>query len=395
MGSNICPNCFNHDVDVFYISENVPVNSVIQVPTRAEAFAFPLGDIHLGFCHGCGLIFNAAFISHLTEYSERYESTQRHSEIFSKFNQALAEDLIERHDLVNKRIIEIGCGEGEFLYLLCQTGKNKGVGFDPAYTGSVFTSSDDVDVLFIPDYFSEKYVQYQADYYVCKMTLEHIQDVAKFVSMIRETIGDNDPTVFFQVPNFEKSLKEGAFWDVYYEHCSYFTSVSLRRCFENNGFVVTNHWMSFEDQYLMLETVPLNISPKDINSPMDLIQSSKLITSFRSLSGDLREAWSRKLSVDKQSGKKTVIWGASSKGVSFLTTLETRGSIEYAVDINPDKRGMFIPGSGQEIVGPQDMRDIRPDTVIVMNSVYTEEIQKALVEMELSPTTLSIERSLA
>jgi hypothetical protein len=368
---------------------------MIQVPTKAEAMAFPQGHIHLGTCGGCGFIFNTAFNPHLAEYSERYESTQRYSETFSKFNQTLAKELIERNDLSNKKIIEIGCGEGEFLYLLCQMGNNEGIGFDPAYKESELTSDNDFDLTFIPDYFSEKYAQYHADYYVCKMTLEHIQDVAKFASMIRETVGENTPTVFFQVPNFEKSLGEGAFWDIYYEHCSYFTSTSLKSCFENSGFNVTDIWTSFEDQYLMLEAVPLDTFQGCDNLGVDKIEPSDLAELFKSLTVNLRETWLSKLSSDKRAGKETVIWGASSKGVSFLTTLATGGVIEYAVDINPNKRGMFIPGSGQEIVGPQDMPGIRPDTVIVMNPVYVEEIRNILKEMDLSPKMLTVEYPLA
>jgi len=391
MNKVICPSCFHHGIEIFYSVENVPVNSVIQVPTVKEALDFQQGDILLGSCMGCGFIFNTAFDSNLAEYSERYESTQRHSGTFSKFNQNLAEKLIEKHDLVNKSIIEIGCGDGEFLYLLCQIANNSGVGFDPAHHESVFTSEAAVDVSFVSDYFSEKYGHYKADFYVCKMTLEHVQEVAKFVSMIRMTIGDNYPTVFFQVPNFEKCLREGAFWDVYYEHCSYFMSESLKRCFENNGFDVMDLWSDFEDQYLMVETVPLRTWHKDVRLPVDVPAKTGLISSFRSLTENLREAWTRKLTLNMRSGNETVIWGSSSKGVSFLTTLETRSIINFAVDINPNKRGMFIPGSGQEIVGPQDLRDIKPDTVIVMNPVYTEEIKRTLMEMELFPTILSVE----
>jgi SAM-dependent methyltransferase len=341
-------------------------------------------------CLGCGLISNAAFNSRLTEYSDRYDSTQRHSGVFSQFNQDLAEELVEKHKLKNKNIIEIGCGEGEFLYLLCQAGNNRGTGFDPAYRESSLALNDDVKAT-IPDFFSEKYAHYQADFYVCKMTLEHIQDVAKFLSMIRKAVGKNDPTVFFQVPNFEKSLKEGAFWDVYYEHCTYFTSESLKDCFENAGFVVEDQWVSFQDNYLMIEAVPLQISRKVEKLPAKGGINTDLVKSFQSLTSELREAWTKKLARGERSGEKTVIWGASSKGVSFLTTLETRGSIEYAVDINPNKRGKFVPGTGQEIVGPQDMQDIKPDAVIVMNPVYTDEIRGTLMAMGLSPTILSVD----
>jgi len=392
MSELICPDCFHQETDIFYGVEETPVNSMIHVPTREEALSFPRGDVRLGCCGECGFIFNTAFDHRLAEYSERYESTQRHSETFSRFNEALAEKLIDKHGLIKKKIIEIGCGEGEFLYQLCRSGSNSGVGFDPAYRGTCADQGKDADVSFICDYFSEKYGRYRADFYVCKMTLEHIQDVSRFLSMIGRTVTGSRPTLFFQVPNFGKSLHEGAFWDVYYEHCSYFTSGSLAGCFERNGFTVTDRWTSFQDQYLMLEAVPSFPSRLEGARSSDPVDGSGIISAFQSATEGLLEEWSRTLRSGKRSGNETVIWGASSRGVSFLTTLETMDVVKYAVDINPNKRGMFIPGSGQKIVGPQDMRDIKPDTVIVMNPVYIEEIRVILRDMDLSPLILSVDQ---
>ena len=42
--------------------------------------------------------------------------------------------------------------------------------------------------------------------------------------MVRRAIGDRlDTVVLFELPDVERVLREVAFWDVYYEHCSYFT----------------------------------------------------------------------------------------------------------------------------------------------------------------------------
>jgi len=71
-----------------------------------------------------------------------------------------------------------------------------------------------------------------------------------------------------------------------------------------------------------------------------------------------------------------VIWGAGAKGVTFLNTLNLRDQIEYAVDVNPRKHGMFIAGTGQQIVPPEVLRDYQPDVVIVMNPLYEHEIQQ-------------------
>ena len=58
-----------------------------------------------------------------TEYSGRYESTQGYSPTFNAFHERLAQDMIDRFDLHGKEIIEIGCGNGEFLVLLCELGR--------------------------------------------------------------------------------------------------------------------------------------------------------------------------------------------------------------------------------------------------------------------------------
>ncbi|GAG03126.1 unnamed protein product, partial [marine sediment metagenome] len=143
---------------------------------------FPKGDIALGFCNICGFIANVAFDPSLHEYSSRYEGTQGFSPTFNAFHRKLANHLIDRYDLYGKDIIEIGCGQGEFLTLLCELGGNRGVGFDPAYARGRNECGDKNRVTFINNFYSEKYNNYRGDFICCKMTLEHIQQTADFVS---------------------------------------------------------------------------------------------------------------------------------------------------------------------------------------------------------------------
>ena len=42
--------------------------------------------------------------------------------------------------------------------------------------------------------------------------------------------------LFVEVPDTMRILVEGAFWDVYYEHCSYFTLGSLGRLLQREKF---------------------------------------------------------------------------------------------------------------------------------------------------------------
>ena len=94
-----------------------------------------LNWIALAFRPACGFISNVAFDPSLQEYSSGYEATQSFSPTFNAFAHRLARQLVDQYDLHGKEIIEIGCGQGEFLTTLCELGDNRGVGFDPAYVG--------------------------------------------------------------------------------------------------------------------------------------------------------------------------------------------------------------------------------------------------------------------
>ncbi len=379
-----CPNCNAADLHPFYQIWRAPAHSVLLLATRQEAIDYPAGNIRLGFCPACGFICNMDFNPALHEYSTRYEATQGYSSTFNAFHQRLARQLIERHNLRNRHIIEIGCGQGEFLTLLCQLGQNYGVGFDPAYRPE--NNPAHRRLAFIQDFYSERYSHYQADFVCCKMTLEHIPHTADFVSMVRRAISRQPgAVVFFQVPDTARILRELAFWDVYYEHCSYFSRESLARLFSRCGFEVLHLSKDYDGQYLMLEAKVnggrKTCAPEEAN---DLAALKRDVDYFaRHCPANIR-AWQQHLEQLRRQEQRVVIWGAGSKGVSFLTTLGVKAQIEYAVDINPNKHGAYMAGTGQKIVGPDFLTDYQPDVVIVMNPIYCPEIQQALNRLKVT-----------
>jgi len=388
-----CPTCAHTALVPFYAVKNVPVHSVLMMATREEAVSYPKGDIQLAVCHHCGFITNTAFDGSEQEYSAPYEGTQSYSPTFNAFHSRLAEGLIERYDLHNKEIIEIGCGQGEFLILLCELGQNRGIGFDPAYDNRRPVGMQSDRVTFIADFYSEEYTRYHADFVCCKMTLEHIPDTAEFVRRVRRSIGDRtETTVFFQVPSVRYVLGDLAFWDVYYEHCSYFDANALTYLFESCGFQVLDTHTEYDDQYLVIEAKPITGAPAETKfSPaavQDLLHS---VEQFRTQCAAQFEHWNRLLDELAAAEQRVVIWGGGSKGVAFLTALERSETIRYAVDINPNKHGTYMAGTGHEIVGPATMAAYHPDVVIVMNPIYCEEIRQELAGLGVQAKLLAID----
>ncbi len=382
-----CPACGGRDLEVFFEVPRVPVNSVLLLPTREEALAFPTGKIELAYCHGCSFIFNKAFDPSKLEYSDRYEETQGYSKTFQEWHENLARRVIERFNLRNKLIVEIGCGKGEFLTRLCELGPNRGIGYDPSYRPERNQSEAVERIEFVRDFYPEDSAP-GGDLVICKMTLEHIAPVYEFVASVRRSLeGKSETDVFFQIPSAERILQDCAFWDIYYEHCSYFGVPSLSRVFRRAGFQVVSVSRDYGGQYLMIEARPALTT---IAETPEQSQISQLVRSFRERVTATLDGWRRRLDEFKAEGKRVVLWGGGSKGVAFLTTLALGDEVIAAVDINPNKHGHFMAMTGHPIVGPDELKEIRPDVVVVMNELYTDEIKRDLAARDLYPEVIPL-----
>jgi SAM-dependent methyltransferase len=348
--------------------------------------------LRLGFCHTCGFIQNTVFDPSVHEYSTRYEETQAFSPRFNQFAKDLCQRLIERYDLHGKDVLEIGCGKGEFLVLLCEMGKNRGIGLDPGYIRERTASEAASRIQFIQDFYSEKYTYLKADFVCCRHTLEHIQPTREFVQMVRHAIGDRLETiVFFEVPDVSRILKEQVFVDIYYEHCSYFSLGSLARLFRSCGFEVLDLAKDFDDQYLLIEARPSNGAVgRSFECEHDLDELAQDVRLFEASYRQQLHTWQRKLQQVREQGQRAVLWGAGSKAVSFCTTLGVNGELEYLVDVNPHKHGKFLPGTGHKVVSPQFLKDYRPDVVIVMNPIYCNEIRSDLAQMGVNAELIAV-----
>ena len=391
----VCPSCDSLEIRVFHEIRNVPVNSVMNCYTREQALSFPRGDIILGLCEQCGFIYNTAFDRGRVRYSSECEESQGYSPTFNAFAEKLARDLVDKYGLYKKRIIEIGCGKGQFLKLICAFGQNSGVGFDPAYIpgrGEIDHSAAKIE--FVKDYYSEKYADYQGDFICCRMTLEHIPDTAVMVETVRRSIGGRpDTIVFFQVPDVTRIMQDCALEDIYYEHCSYFSPGSLARLFRRSGFDVIDLQREYENQYICLEAKPAD-RPQVIEHPLyeNLAALADLVTGFETTYPSILNRWQTRIEQFEQQSQKVVIWGSGSKGVAFLNAIGGSAAIDYVVDIHPFRQQTFMAGTGQQIVAPLFLKDYRPDIVIIMNTIYREEIRQELNHLGLEPVLMTLDQ---
>jgi SAM-dependent methyltransferase len=374
MTTSACPACTATDIRIFHEQLGVPVNSCLLLDDADAARDFPRGDLVLGMCRACGFIFNTAFDRSKSEYSSRYEETQGFSPRFREFSQDLAKTWVERHGLHDRTVLEIGCGKGEFLVDVMAAGAGRGIGIDPSFRVDRMDAPESERINWIADFYDERYASLEADAIICRHTLEHIAPVREFMTVVRASTGERPTTVLFELPDVAIVLEQLRFWDLYYEHCSYFSLGSMARLFRSVGFDVTRLDTAYDDQYLLLDSVPGDDRP-GLPGEDDMVRLELAVDHFE------REHPKQIAALrDGLAGgdRKTVIWGAGSKGVSYLTTLGNNRGIEFAVDINPHKHGMYMAGTGQQIVAPEFLAEYRPELVVAMNDIYLDEIRAEL-----------------
>lgn len=388
-----CPACGAADrLQSLYALQDIPVQSTLLLPDRAAALDFPTGEMDLTWCPACGLAFNARFDPARVEYGTGYEDAQGASPTFTAFATALARSWIDRYALRGGHLVEIGCGKGDFLRLICAEGGCSGIGYDPAFVPG--RAADPPGLAFRAKKFTDADVPVAADFLICRHTLEHIGDVAEFLRLMRRAGGDKKTIrLGLEVPDLRRILAEGAFWDIYYEHAAYFTAGSLARAFVRAGFEVLHLERVYGDQYLIIEARPGMEQREVLPLADDLKDTAALVDRFRDTGVARIAVWRDRFAGWQARGLTVALWGSGSKAVGFLTTIGDPGIVTAVVDINPARQNHYMPGCAMPIVAPEALRADPPDVVIVMNAIYRAEIAESLRTMGLAPLVLTAEEA--
>lgn len=361
------------------------------LPTRCEALDAPLGRMQLGYCAGCGLISNSLHDLHLLAKARQEELSSTMP--LNSFARALARQWIERHDLHRKQLVEIGCGRGDFLLLMCELGTNYGVGVDPAYLPHRLKGQGAARVQFIQDVYSEKYGDLIADFLICRHMLQHLHDPGAFLRMLRRAIGSRREVLLgFEVPDATRMLQHGAFWDLHYAHCCYFTPAALAGLLGAAGFEVLLLRSAHGGQNIVLEARPvLNPQPVVAVPADELAASAGAIEGFPAALDRRLQSWRGRIDQLLGDGRRLVVWGAGPKTVSFLTLLQlTEAQIACVVDPAPSRQGRFLPRTGQQVASPTLLLEHRPDVLLVVNSFDTAEAHAELERQGLEAQLLTV-----
>jgi SAM-dependent methyltransferase len=340
--------------------------------------------MRLDFCPHCAHLFNAAFNPGLTDYTPAYDNSLHFSNHFNTYARALASRLAQRYGLRNRTVVEIGCGKGDFLLMVCEAGENRGFGFDRSFDPARADSSRCETIHFVQDFFTPAHaLALKADLVCCRHVLEHLADPVSFLAELRRGMGANvESVLYLEVPNALYTLRDLGVWDLIYEHCGYFTLSSLAHAVAGSGFDVVEMGEAFDGQFIYVEARPgdgrQNIPLPREHEPETVRRHA---ATFAGRFNETLDAWRSRLDNLRDTGSRPVIWGGGSKGVTFLNMMGRDCGIEYVVDLNPHKQGKYVAGTGQQVVPASFLGKYRPSDVIVMNPAYLREIAGMIREL--------------
>lgn len=370
----LCPICSGADQIPLLAIPAMPVVGCNLASSQSAALETKRGDLDIVFCPGCGHVYNRAFRSEAIAYSADYENALSFSPRHSAYLDHTVEQLIQRQAIRGKKIVEIGCGDGEFLRRLCERGGNRGIGYDPSQPNQPPRTLTSGTIEIVGALFDEA-APGAIDVICSKHVLEHLLNPIGILRNARAKLIPGG-VGYFEVPNGRLMLDEIGVWDLTYEHFSYFSPASLRRALIEAGFCVQRLKTSFGNQYLTAEVTAETPAASTEAEDGQACNAAE----FAQRAANVIGTWKRRLTEYREKSRKVVLWGAGTKAVAFLNILDVRRDrdIDYVIDINPRKTGRFLPGTAQQIVQPDFLRSYRPDVVIVMNPEYLAEIQGQL-----------------
>jgi SAM-dependent methyltransferase len=382
MGVLDCPVCDTELPEPFYAISGVPVHCNVLWPSATEALRAPQGDMLLSMCSRCGLIHNVSFTPRLVEYAPGYENSLHCSPRFQVYARDLVDHLVERYALRGRLVAEIGCGRGEFLAMLHDQGGAMGLGFDPSHDGH---EEDGVEV--VRDFYAPSvHGSLAADLVCVRHVLEHVADPRRLLADVREGLGsESHAAVYVEVPDAAYTFRDLGIWDLIYEHCSYFSAPAMDALLRRTGYRPDRSWTEFGGQFLCVEAEAAGGPGKPLPPGRDWPLDAD-VRAFPGRAAEKLDRWNARLDGLVSSGRRVAVWGAGSKGATFLNVLDAGAGVGQVVDINPRKAGLYVPGTGQQVVTPEEVEP--PDVVIVMNPQYKMEIAGSLVARGISAELL-------
>jgi SAM-dependent methyltransferase len=321
---------------------------------------------------GADYTYFSAFSTGWLAHSERYVS-----------------DMVSRFALgADSHVVEVAANDG---YLL-QYVKERGIpctGIEP--TASTAAAARQRGIPIVEAFFGVELAQElarsgkQADLMTANNVLAHVPDINDFVRGFALLLRPNGVATF-EFHHLKRLIDGCQFDTIYHEHFSYLSLIAVERIFEDAGLAV------FDVEELPTHGGSLRVFAQRADTgqhprtpAVDALLEAETTAGLRDAAyyagfGDrvlkVKHDFLSFLLTARAEGKTVAGYGAAAKGNTLMNYAGVRPDlVAFVADRNPAKQGRYLPGSRIPVVGEHEIRNARPDFVIIFPWNISDEVK--------------------
>jgi hypothetical protein len=350
----------------------------------------PFYPLHVFVCQRCYLVQLEAFVAAADIFSE-YAYFSSYSTSWVEHARRYVEMIRERLALGGEDlVVELASNDGYLLQHFVGTGIPI-LGIDPA--ANVAEAAEARGVPTLVDFFGREMATRLVDkgrsakLVVGNNVLAQVPDLNDFVAGVAILLRE-DGTATFEFPHLLRLLEGLQYDTIYHEHFSYFSFGTIAEIFEAHGLVAC------DVEELTTHGGSLRVFAQHAGGPNEIApavhEMREREEAFGLRSAECYEAFAEGVKLSKRAllellvdlrheGKQVVGYGAPGKGNTLLNYCGIRTDfLDYTVDRNPHKHGLYTPGTHIPIHPPERIAETRPDYVLVLPWNLIDEISTQL-----------------
>lgn len=351
--------------------------------TPEEARALPWYPLRMCYCTSCWMVQldvaipSEELFSHYVYETPAAASLHLHYEHLIETIASVYER-VSGSDVGPKRCVEMGSNNGEFLVAMRNRWDIPLLGIEPARNIVDIASKRGVPTVcefFGLDTVDELISTFgTTDLFVARHCMAHLDDLRGTLCAIAKIL-DEDGVAVIENAYVMNTLRGGQFDQIYHEHHSYFAVRPMKRLLEECGL----HLRYAATSPIHGGTVVLFASKKPGDTVHDSVARALLDEGMmpRELEAFAFRAKTCIAGLQRGlTGLGTIdSYGATAKGNTLMNVLTgAKSLVRYAVDSTPSKQGLFLPGTGIEVISEERAREERPDAYLLTAWNYAEEI---------------------
>ena len=367
-----------------------PSNAYLTYQTlHAPEKYFPLRVL---VCSECWLVQTEDYAGADELFSADYAYFSSFSTTWLQHAERYVADMVQRFALnANSHIVEVAANDG---YLL-QYAKARGIpclGIEPTTSTADAARAKGIEIVeeFFGVQLAEKLVVQgkQADLTAANNVLAHVPDINDFVGGFAVLLKPAGVSTF-EFPHLLRLVSENQFDTIYHEHYSYLSLIAVKRIFEHNGLSVFDveelptHGGSLRVYAQRTDSGIHEISANVANMLQREVQAGMttptFYAGFQAKANQVKNDFLSFLIETKRAGKTVAGYGAAAKGNTLLNYAGVRPDLlPFVADRNPAKQNKFLPGCRIPIVAEAQLKQTRPDYVVILPWNLREEVMGQL-----------------